>query len=122
MILINSSPKDTLKIFQPFSRTKLPIGIGSLLAVTENKKIKARFIDEHVESNTLGLIEKYIKETEPPYIFGFSVLTAAFKTAVLTSKRVKELYPDSVICFGGIHPTAVPEEVLSYGHIGRVPG
>ncbi|MCK5655141.1 MAG: radical SAM protein [Candidatus Aureabacteria bacterium] len=117
MILINSSPKDTLKIFQPFSRTNLPIGIGSLLAVTENKKIKARFIDEHVESNTLGLIEKYIKETEPPYIFGFSVLTAAFKTAVLTSRRVKELYPDSVICFGGIHPTAVPEEVLSYGHI-----
>jgi len=54
---------------------------------------------------------------EPPYIFGFSVLTATFKSAIGLSKQLKELYPNSIIIFGGIHPTAVPEEVLSYSHV-----
>lgn len=117
MILINSSPKDALKIFQPFLPIFVPVGIGCLLAAAERAGIKARFIDEQTEDDVVGSISKYVKEIEPPYIFGFSVLTAAFKQALLVSKELKRRYPDSVILFGGIHPTAMSEEVLSHGHI-----
>jgi anaerobic magnesium-protoporphyrin IX monomethyl ester cyclase len=117
MILINSSPKDALKIFQPFLPIFVPVGIGCLLAALKREGIVARFIDEQVEENTLDLIQQYVKEMDRPYIFGFSVLTAAYKSAISVSKELKRLYPDSIILFGGIHPTALPEEVLSFYHI-----
>lgn len=117
MILINSSPKDALKIFQPFLPIFVPVGIGCLLAETERENIKARFIDEQIEDDILGLVKRHVREMDKPYIFGFSVLTAAFKNAVFISRKLKENYPDSVIIFGGIHPTAMPDEVLGYKHI-----
>ena len=117
MILINSSSKSALKIFQPFLPISVPVGIGCLISVAKREGIRARFIDEQVEDDILGLVAKYVKEIEKPYIFGFSVLTAGFKNAVLLSRELKRLYQDSVIVFGGIHPTAMPDEVLSYPHI-----
>ena len=120
MILINSSPKDALKIFQPFLPISVPVGMGCLLAFAERERIKVRFIDEQVEDNVLDIVSEYVKDMQPPYIFGFSVLTAAFKGAVLLSKELKRRYPDSVIVFGGIHPTACPDDVLSYEHINTV--
>lgn len=120
MILINSSPKDTLKIFQPFLPISAPIGLGFLLAACEQNKIAVKHIDEQVEDDVLDLTAKYVKEMEPPYIFGFSVLTPAFKNAIILSEELKRIYPDSKIIFGGIHPTAMPEEVLAYKHIDAV--
>ncbi|MDD4182788.1 MAG: radical SAM protein [Candidatus Omnitrophica bacterium] len=117
MILINSSPKDALKIFQPFLPIFIPVGIGCLLAAAKRDGIPANYIDEQVEDDIFGMVEKYIKELQPPYIFGFSVLTAALKEALLVSSELKKRYPDSFIIFGGVHPTAMPEEVLSYEHV-----
>ena len=74
MILINSSPKDSLKIFQPFLPIHVPVGIGCLLSVVEREGIKPMFIDEQVEDNVLGLVAEYVKKMEKPYIFGFSDL------------------------------------------------
>lgn len=117
MILINASPKDALKIFQSFLPIFVPVGIGSLLAVAEKEGIEAHCVDEQIEDNVLGKIQEHVKTLSPPYLFGFSVLTAAMKTAIPLSRKLKELYPDSVVLFGGIHPTAMPDEVLSYPHI-----
>lgn len=117
MILINSSPKETLKILEPFSRPIAPIGIGYIHAALSRYGIKSKIIDEQIEHHAIDLIREYIKEMEPPYIFGFSVLTATYRAAINLSKRLKELYPDSVVCFGGVHPTVIPEEVLSQKHI-----
>ncbi len=117
MILINSSPKNALKIFQPFLPIFVPIGIGCLLAVAEKEGIKAKVVDQQIEDDVLGLIDRYVREMDKPYIFGFSVLTAAFKEAVVLSQELKRRYPDSIIVFGGVHPTAIPEEVLSYKQI-----
>lgn len=117
MILINSASRNTLKIFQPFLPIFVPVGIGCLLAACEKEGIRAFFIDEQVDGETLRLVDRYIKEMYKPYIFGFSVLTAEFKNAVQVSGDLKRRYPDSVIIFGGIHPTAMPDEVMGYAHI-----
>ena len=117
MIIINSSQQDSMKIFRPFSRINVPIGLGYLLSVLEREMLKVRFIDEQIADNTFALVAGYIKEIRPPYIFGFSVVTAAIKRSIIISKRLKELYPDSIVIFGGVHPTAVPEEVLTYKHV-----
>ena len=120
MILINSSSKDALKIFQPFLPIFVPIGIGCLMAALKQEGIRASFVDEQVEDNPLGIISKRLKDMTPPYIFGFSVLSSALKSAFLLSRHLKKLYPDSLICFGGVHPTALPDEVLSYPHVDLV--
>ena len=117
MILINSSPKTALKIFQPFLPTFVPVGVGCLIASAQKKGLKFRYIDEQFEGDIIGRIKQFIKEMDKPYIFGFSVLTVAFKNAIVISKELKRLYPDSVIVFGGIHPTAMPDETLSFDHI-----
>ena len=117
MFLINSSPKNALKIFQPFLPIFVPVGIGYLAAVTDRERIKFKVIDEQVDDSVQALVEEYIKEFEPPYIFAFSVMTITFKNAIIVSRELKKIYPDSIIVFGGIHPTAMPEEVLLYDHV-----
>ncbi len=106
-----------MKIFKPFSRFNVPIGIGVLASVLEREKIKLEILDEQVADNTFDLVAEYVKEMQQPYIFAFSVLTASFKRAVIVSERLREVYPGSIIVFGGFHPTAVPEEVLVHQHI-----
>ncbi len=120
LILINSSPKNSAGVFQNFLPISVPIGIGFLISSLEKEGIKAVCIDEQVENHILDKISEMVKDMSKPYIFGFSVLTVAMKPAVILSKQLKEIYPDSVIVFGGIHPTALPEEVLSYNHIDAV--
>mgnify|MGYP001578026504 CR=1 FL=1 len=117
MILINSSSKNALKIFQPFLPIYVPVGIGCILGAAMRQGIKAYFVDEQVEDNILGLAAEYVKGMQKPYIFGFSVLTLSFKNAIIVSRELKRLYPDSIIVFGGAHPSALPEESLSYGHV-----
>ncbi|MEW6601370.1 MAG: radical SAM protein, partial [Nitrospirota bacterium] len=79
-----------------------------------------QFIDEQVEDKILDRAAEYVRTMEKPYIFAFSVLTAGFKNAIAVSKEIKARYPDSVILFGGIHPTAAPDEVIAFDHIDAV--
>jgi len=120
MILINAAPERPIKLFQPFTPIYVPIGIGYLLAALEREDIPVRVVDQQVEPDVLGRIQAQLTGLPKPYFFGISVLTAAFHHAIMLARRLKELYPDSIICFGGIHPTAMPDEVLSYPQVDYV--
>jgi len=120
MILINSSPRNALKIFQPFLPIFVPIGVGCLLASLHDEHIEAQFVDEQVDHNPLAKIEWYVKTAQKPCIFGFSVITAALNNAITLSKYLKEKYPGSIIIFGGIHPTAAPDEVMALPQVDYV--
>jgi len=117
MILINSSPKDALKIFQSFLPISVPIGVGCLAAALEVQGIAVKIIDEQVEENIELRIKEYVETQPRPLIFGFSVLTVALKSALILAKRLKAAYPDCIIIFGGIHPTAMPDEVMAYDYV-----
>ena len=122
MMLINSSARNTLKIFQPFFPIGIPVGVASLMAVAMEKGINAEFVDEQIEDEktVMKRIENYVNNAKPPYIFCFSVLTAAFENSLKLSKKLKEKYPDSIVLFGGIHPSGSPDEVLSYDQVDLV--
>jgi len=117
MIFINSSQKNAAKMFQSFMPVYIPVGIGYLAAVMDQKGLNVRIIDEQVEGDTLMKIEGYVQELTEPYIFGFSVLTASYKIALETAEKVKQAYPGSIIIFGGPHPSALPEEVLTHPQV-----
>lgn len=113
MILINSSPGNALRIFQPFLPVFVPVGIGCIVSAFREQGIHIDFFDEQVDENILESIDEKLQDLEKPYIFGFSVLTAAYKCAMETSKKLKEKYPDCIVIMGGIHPTAMPDEVMA---------
>jgi radical SAM superfamily enzyme YgiQ (UPF0313 family) len=117
MIFINSSPGNTLKIFQPFLPVFVPIGIGYLMAVLKHQGVMSYLVDEQLERHPKERVRELLRLTGPPYIFGFSVLSASFGKALDLAAELKEEYPDSIIIFGGIHPTAMPDEVLSYKQV-----
>lgn len=113
MIFINSSPRNALKIFQPFLPIFVPVGIGYLMAVMKKQGVESYLVDEQIEENIEQAIDNYLAKITPPYIIGFSVVTAAYQNAIILAQKLKIKYPNCKIIFGGIHPTAMPEEVLS---------
>ena len=66
----------------------------------EREGIDVAILDEQVEDDVLKKISEYTDKAAKPYIFGFSVLTAALKSAIDLSKKLKEIYPDSIVIFG----------------------
>ncbi|MBF0481350.1 MAG: B12-binding domain-containing radical SAM protein [Desulfovibrionaceae bacterium] len=117
MLLINSSPKNALKIFQPFLPIFIPVGVGSLASYFMSKGVTIDIADEQVADDMLSKVENYAQKAQGRLIFGFSALTASLDSALGLSKTIKDKYPDACIIFGGIHPTAMPEEILAYQHI-----
>jgi len=61
MILINSSPKNALKIFQPFLPIYIPIGIGCLATHAKKNGVRTLVVDEQVEDDAFALIQTNIK-------------------------------------------------------------
>lgn len=120
MILINASSNKTARIFQEFYPIHPPVGVGFLISYAEREGIKMTHLDQQVEEDIMSKLPALVKNTKPPYMFGFSVLTTGLKPAIELSQQVRKAYPDSFIIFGGIHPTVMPEEILAYKHIDLV--
>ena len=47
-------------------------------------------------------------------LIGISVMTDNFEFAKTITNDLRELTPDAHICWGGVHPTLLPEECLAY--------
>ncbi|RJX31619.1 MAG: radical SAM protein [Desulfarculus sp.] len=120
MILINACQDDTMKVFQPFARYNVPVGIGYLYAVLRMHGLPVHLIDEQVADDTLGLVENYRRQLAPPYTFGFSVLTAGLSRSLHLARRLKQSIPGCKVVFGGIHPSAAPEEILAFPQVDLV--
>ena len=100
---------------------KLALGVRSIFSVLkkEGLDVSLIFFKELVNNNNKppSKIEKrklieLLKKLKPD-IIGFSLRSGFFKTAVdLTNEVKKEI--DSLIVWGGIHPTICPEECLKY--------
>jgi radical SAM superfamily enzyme YgiQ (UPF0313 family) len=119
MLLINSSSRSAVRIFQSFYPIHPPVGIGYLLNAARKAGIKAEHIDEQID-NVVDLLPERLEHMEPPYLFGFSVLTSAMGNAIKGAREIKALYPESTIVFGGPHPTLATEEILSYSEVDLV--
>lgn len=119
MILI--SPKTNrnqkLSLFEKYVVLGVPFGLGMLAGYLSQKNKKVKIIDESVTIVTEGLLDDYLKDMEPPYIFGISCITANIARAYELAKVIKNKYYDSKVIFGGIHPTVLPEDALNTGYV-----
>jgi radical SAM superfamily enzyme YgiQ (UPF0313 family) len=112
MILIN--PRSTkFGIFDKYVPLSVPIGVGHLAGYLQSRGKTVAILDEHVAPVTKDLLIRTAAASSTPLIFGISALTASIHRAYGIAGMIKELFPDSKIICGGIHPTVLPDEVLA---------
>jgi radical SAM superfamily enzyme YgiQ (UPF0313 family) len=116
MVLIN--PRSSkFGIFERYVPLSVPIGIGCLAGFLLHKGKDVEIIDEHIAPISSETLEEAIKKFSPPFIFGISTLTACIDRAFEISRFIKNLYPNSKVILGSIHPTVLTDEVLGNDNV-----
>jgi anaerobic magnesium-protoporphyrin IX monomethyl ester cyclase len=119
MIFINTA-SNTTGLFKPFFPITLPYGIGFLMAILKQYKIYFNYVDQQLNSSPMLEINEFVKNHSKPYIFCISTLTESCFSAITLSKQLKTKYPDCITIMGGLHPSSMPEEVLSNENVDYV--
>lgn len=94
--------------------TSIGVLAGYLMAAGVGK---VEIIDEQVHPIADEDVAMLLSSRDTPCIVGISVLTLNCGRAYELARKFKEIDPGITIVFGGIHPTVVPEEVLSSGAV-----
>ncbi len=109
-------------IISRYSATSLPIGVGTLAGYLMQKGKKVKVLDELIQPFELfyNELDNILEEFKKPYIFGIGCFTMSIGRGYRIAELLKQEYPDSIVIFGGIHPTVLPEEVLGTRNVDYV--
>lgn len=92
----------------------VPLGIAYLAAILEENDIFVNCLDYQVEELNYPRLKRMIK-TKGINIVGITSSTPQIITAYKIVKFIGSLSPKITILMGGVHPTVLPEEALSWG-------
>ena len=120
MLLINPAQEKFGGFLSRYVPVGIPVAIGCIAAYLKKHGNKVRVVDEEIVDITPSVLRQLVDGLEKPYMFGLSCLTAHVVRGYQLAAMIKAEFPDSTIVAGGLHPTAVPEEALSTGHIDYV--
>jgi len=88
------------------------LGLAYIAAVLEKNNISVRILDCTAEKISLSQIPSRLRRLNPSYV-GITATTPLIKNALKIAEYCKAEYPMAKIILGGIHPSFMPEEVLS---------
>ena len=111
ILLINPLwSKDTKSIFRYLYGVFPPLGIALLASILERDRHRVKIIDCAAEGIPAADIMKHIRER-----FDFIGITALSQSAPIAYElaRVIKKHFDTPIIMGGVHATAMPDEVVS---------
>ncbi len=91
--------------------TSPPLGLLYVAAYAEKQGIGVEVLDVDAEAFTMEDIEAHIAARQPKYV-GVTAVTAQITSARQIARIVKEVSPDSKVVIGGIHATAMPDDVM----------
>lgn len=93
-----------------------PLGICYLASVIENAGYSVAIEDMHIAKlrpeDILPIFEKYV-----PRVVGISASTPTYPNARRIAKFIKAASPKTPVIMGGMHASALPEEVLNDGDV-----
>jgi len=101
-----------------------PLGLLSLAAWLDQYGHQAHIHDCYAFPGLDEKIFSYLKEQQPEFA-GFSTTTSSFLDGVRLAKKIKEILPDIKVIFGGVHMSALREQllrdfpVIDYGVVGE---
>jgi len=120
-ILLVNPPRVTKSgnIWHGINSTWPPLGLLYIAAYAESRGWNVRVMDATAEKLGFGQIEEFVREHRPPFV-GVTSVTAQIGGAHRIAELVKRASPGSRVVLGGVHPTALPEEVLQDRHVDYV--
>lgn len=95
-----------------------PLGLGYLASYLESKGIDSSIIDMNVEPGDAK--EQVERISGSPDIIGITSMTSAVMNGYAIAEECRKKFPGAKIIFGGVHPTVLPEDVLSREYIDYV--
>ena len=114
-IVLIHSPIDTEKTLGKIKKINPsipPVGIASLAGYLRENGIETEVIDAYKdELSPEKTVEEFFKHNAE--VVGLSVSTPGALIAHKIAKIIKEKNPKTIVVFGGVHPTLMPEETLS---------
>ena len=120
MLFINPATEKFGGFLSRYVPVGIPVAIGCLSAYLEKHNIRCRVLDEEIVDITPSVLREALAGLEKPYVVGIHCLTAHVGRGYQVARLVKTQYPDAVVVFGGLHPTALPEEPLRTGYVDYV--
>ena len=88
-----------------------PLGLASISAYLTSHDLHNDIIDCYAHPDSDQLLIDYLEENSPDFI-GFSCTTSSFFDGVRLAEMAKNILPEIKVVFGGVHVSAVKEDVL----------
>ena len=100
----------SLRVDPDIPRQSSPkLGIAYMMAQAEKRGLNVEYIDMVAYNISINELLNYIKQNNPNMI-GFTAFTVQVKTASIIALEIKKHFPEVMICLGGPHAIAMPEE------------
>ncbi|MHB8091607.1 MAG: B12-binding domain-containing radical SAM protein [Syntrophales bacterium] len=95
-----------------------PLGLAYIASYLESKGINSEILDMNIEPGSAA--EQVARIKGSPDIIGITSMTSAIMNAYDIGRECRKKFPQAKIIFGGVHPTVLPEEVLSHEFVDYV--
>lgn len=90
-----------------------PLGLAWLAAVLERDGHHVRILDANADQLFVDQVPPWVREHGPFELVGITATTPLIENALEIARLLKIGWPEVRIVLGGVHPTVLPEEVLS---------
>ncbi|HNR86843.1 MAG TPA: radical SAM protein [Spirochaetota bacterium] len=112
-ILFISPSNEKLGRFHRFVPRSVPLGVGILSGYLMQFGFRPEIADEEIVTIDRSFLTDAMRRMTSPPVFGISTMTTNAMRAYAIAGIIKEIDAASIIIFGGIHPTVMPEEVMN---------
>jgi radical SAM superfamily enzyme YgiQ (UPF0313 family) len=103
-------------IWHGVKSTSPPLGLLYVAAYAEAEGRSVRVMDVNADGLRLADLERFVAEHHPRFV-GLTAVTAQIGSTHTIAAALKRVSPESKIVVGGVHATALPDEVLNDPHI-----
>jgi|GEM_PF-275223 len=110
-LIVPPSPLVYPRMFIQHLGGQNPLGIGYIASLLRKEGFRVTCLNLYLGIKNLEKLKHLITRTQP-LIIGFSTMTENFQNGLLLAKFVKNIYPKSVVIFGGPHVTFLDKDVL----------
>jgi len=121
VLFINPSMRNETQhpILNAMVFTSPPLGLGYMAAYLKKKHedFNIKIVDEVTTFFSDEMLEEEVVHPKDRVVVGISCLTATFSRANELAGKIKARRKDAVVVFGGVHPTALPDESLETGYV-----
>ncbi|MHB9156092.1 MAG: B12-binding domain-containing radical SAM protein, partial [Endomicrobiales bacterium] len=90
------------------------LGLAYVASSLEKHGFTVRIVDCTADKRDLDSLVRLFSGMTPPRFVGLTATTPLIKSALLIAEAAKNSFPGAVVVLGGVHPTVLPEEVLSH--------